>query len=60
MPEIRLRHPRFTYNACGPITKNKEKIRKKEKRNSWFKIIVKMNYINLVLNMIWAMGILKT
>ena len=34
MPEIRLRHPRFTYNACGPITKNKEKIRKKEKRNS--------------------------
>ena len=34
MLEIHLRHPRFTYNACGPITKNKEKIRKKEKRNS--------------------------
>ena len=25
MPEIHLRHPRFTYNACGPITKNKKK-----------------------------------
>ena len=24
MPEIHLEQPEFTYNACGPFTKNKE------------------------------------
>ena len=24
MPEMHLRQPRFTYNAYGPFTKNKE------------------------------------
>ena len=28
MPEIHLRQPGFTYSACGPFTKNKEKIGK--------------------------------
>ena len=28
MPEIHLRQPRFTYSACGPFTKNKERIDK--------------------------------
>ena len=28
MPEILLRQPRFTYSACGPFTKNKERIQK--------------------------------
>ena len=28
MPEIHLRQPGFTYSACGPFTKNKEKIQK--------------------------------
>ena len=28
MPEIHLRQPQFTYSACGPFTKNKEKIQK--------------------------------
>ena len=28
MPEMHLRQPGFTYSACGPITKNKEKIQK--------------------------------
>ena len=28
MPEIYLRQPGFTYNACGPFTKNKERIQK--------------------------------
>ena len=28
MSEINLRKPRFTYNACGPFTRNKEKIQK--------------------------------
>ena len=26
MPEIHLQQPGFTYGACGPFTKNKEKI----------------------------------
>ena len=28
MPEIHLRQPRFTYSACGPFTKNKERTEK--------------------------------
>ena len=28
MPEIHLRQPGFTYSACGPFTKNKERIQK--------------------------------
>ena len=26
MPEMLLRQPAFTYSACGPFTKNKERI----------------------------------
>ena len=26
MPEMDLRQPRFTYSACGPFIKNKERI----------------------------------
>ena len=28
MPEMHLKQPGFTYNACGPFTKNKERIQK--------------------------------
>ena len=28
MPEMHSRQPRFTYNACGPFTTNKERIKK--------------------------------
>ena len=28
MPEMHLRQPGFTYSACGPFVKNKEKIKK--------------------------------
>ena len=28
MPEIHLRQPGFTYSACGPFTKNRERIKK--------------------------------
>ena len=34
MPELHLRQPGFTYSACGPFTKNKERIKNfKEKRD---------------------------
>ena len=28
MPEMHLRKPGFTYSACGPFTRNKERIKK--------------------------------
>ena len=28
IPEMHLRQPGFTYCACGPFTKNKERIQK--------------------------------
>ena len=28
MSEMHLKQPRFTYSACGPFTKNKERIQK--------------------------------
>ena len=28
MPEMHLRQPRFTYYACGPFTKHRERINK--------------------------------
>ena len=35
MPEMHLKQPRFTYSACGPFTKNKERIQKfKETRDT--------------------------
>ena len=30
MPEMHLKQPGFTYNACEPLTKNKERIQKFE------------------------------
>ena len=32
MIEMHLRHPGFTYSACGPFTKNKERIQKFKER----------------------------
>ena len=35
MPEMHLKQPGFTYSACGPFTKNKERIQKfKETRDT--------------------------
>ena len=31
MPEMHLRQPRYTYSACGPFTKNKERIQRFKK-----------------------------
>ena len=34
MPEMHLKQPEFTYSACGPFTKNKQRIEKfKETRD---------------------------
>ena len=37
VPEMHIRQPGFTYSACGPFTKNKERAQKsKETGNSWY------------------------
>ena len=37
MPEMHLRQPAFTYSACGPSAKNKERTQKfKETGDSWY------------------------
>ena len=38
MPEMHLRQPGFTYSACGPFTKNRERIQSLNKLE-----ITKMN-----------------
>ena len=58
MPEMHLKQPGFTYSACGPFTKNKERIQKfKETGDTSY--IYKNEMIKLVFNMIWHMEILK-
>ena len=32
IPEMHLRWPGFTYSACGPFTKNKERIKNLKKQ----------------------------
>ena len=54
MPEMRLKQPGFTCSACGPFTKNKERIEKfMQTGNTNF--IYKNELIKLVFNMIWLM-----
>ena len=58
MSEMHLRQLRFSYSACGPFTKNKERIQKfKETGDTSY--ILKMNLIKHAFSMIWLMGILK-
>ena len=37
MPEMHLKQPGFTYIACGPFTKNKERVQKIQ-RNRRYKL----------------------
>ena len=41
MPEMHLKESGFTYSACGPLTKNKERIQKFEQEIQT--IFTKMN-----------------
>ena len=58
MPEMHLKQPGFTYSACGPFTKNKERI-KKLKKQKIQNIFIKMKWKKLIFNMIRLMEILK-
>ena len=54
MPEMHLKQPGFTYSACGPFTKNKERVQKCMQTGN-------TNYIykKLVANMIWLVVNIK-
>ena len=43
MPEMYLRQPGFTYSACGPFTKNKERTQKNLKKQEIYGIFIKTN-----------------
>ena len=58
MPEMPLKQPGFTYSACGPFTKNKERIQNLKKQEI-LAIFTKRDLIRHVSNMIWHKGILK-
>ena len=58
MPEMHLKQLGFTYRACEPFIKNKERIKKCKKQESQ-NIFTEMNLIKLVFSMIWLMEILK-
>ena len=58
MPEMHLKQLGFTNSACGPFTKNKERIQNLNKQEIRT-IFTKMSLIRLVFNMIWLMEILK-
>ena len=58
MPGMHLKQPGFTYSACGPFTKNKERIEKFMQTGNTV-LFIKMNLIKLVFNMIWLMENLK-
>ena len=38
IPEMHLKQPGFTYSACGPFTKKKERIKKLKKNPRKIKI----------------------
>ena len=59
MPEIHLRQPQFTYKACRPFTKHKQRIQKFKETGDTNYIIIKMNWIKLVLFMMQHIQIVK-
>ena len=55
MPEMHLKQPGFTYSACGPFTKNKERIEKfMQTGNTDF--IYRNELDKVFFNMTWLMA----
>ena len=58
MPEMHLKQIGFTYSACGPVTKDKERIEKI--MQTWnTEYISKNDLYKASFNMIWLMVNLK-
>ena len=58
MPEMHLKQPGFTYNACGLFTKNKKRIQK-FKGTADASYIYKNEFDKVCFQHIWHMKILK-
>ena len=58
MPEMHLRQPQFVYNACGPFTRHKERLKNLNKLVIRA-IFIEMSSIKLVFNTILLMQIIK-
>ena len=43
MPKMHLKQPGNTYSACGPFTKNKDRMKKKSKKQEIQDISIKTN-----------------
>ena len=56
MPELHLKQPGFTYSACGPFIRNKERTEKIMQTVNTDFISKKTNLIKLVFSMIWLMA----
>ena len=54
IPEIHLKQLGFTYSACGPFTKNEERIENLCRQEIQV-LFIEMILTNLVFNMIWNM-----
>ena len=50
MPEMHLKQPQFTCSACGPFTKNKERIQSLNELEIQ-DMFTELNYIKPVFNM---------
>ena len=59
MPEIYLKQPSFTYSACGPFTRNKERI-EKFMRTGNTDFIYRNEIDKASFNIIWLMANQKT
>ena len=55
MPAMHLKQLGFTYSACGPLTKSKEKLKNLGRQEIQI-LFTEMNLIKLVFNMIWLMA----
>ena len=51
VPEMHLKQSGFTYSACRPFTKNRERIQKSKETGEKQVLFTKMNLIKLAFNM---------
>ena len=47
MPEMNLKQTGFTYSACGPFTKNKERIQKTGNKSYVFNMMQHMEILKI-------------
>ena len=66
MPDMHLKQPGFTYSACGPFTRNEERIQKFKdacgpftKNKERIQKSKETGDTSYIYNMLWLMGILK-